>query len=484
MARRNQGKGKKGGGNRGGGNRSGGGGGSKPAAQSGSGGGGRSQPASSRSPQPAQAKAQNQLTSQIQNLKRKARADRKAGNTAGAYDKQTRIGNKQIKRARNQVASAQAAGNTKRASRFENRLGNLKTKRNNRRTKSFNSQNPNSAADFDFSKHSTKKVGVRELAHLKRNEGFSREDITAAANNSGLKIGKRAQKRLDRWASAKDKANGTPVPEASQPNVIEEQTIVAPTFPQPSPTQTITTSPSPSPSPYTPIKVVDPLPNPYVTPNPTVSPNPTIVTPQPNVIPTQPNPYVTDIDDSFNDFDDSFNNNNDQDVDYTQTLNVNQDNDINNTVTGDGNYINNQQDNSIRNYGGDQRVFNYQSNGYGGTGRGVDSPASAATMAGFYSPSDSHAANAARLDRRITQGNDYAKNNMNTSNIAQGSMMMARNNRSIDPAIMDKRVQERGAASKAQAYMMGNSIYGDLASFNPQWTQTQSRKPTQMPNFG
>jgi hypothetical protein len=73
---------------------------------------------------------------------------------------------------------------------------------------------------------------------------------------------------------------------------------------------------------------------------------------------------------------------------------------------------------------------------------------------------------------------------MNTSNIAQGAMMMANQNRTIDPAIMDQRVQGRGAASKAQAYMMGNSIYGDLAGFNPQWTQPQSRKPTQMPNFG
>ena len=165
-------------------------------------------------------------------------------------------------------------------------------------------------------------------------------------------------------------------------------------------------------------------------------------------------------------------------------MNINQDNDINNEVTGDGNYINNQQDNSIRNYGGDQRVFNYQSNGYGSGGQGLDTPVSAATMAGFYSPSDSHGANAARLDRRITMGNDYAKNNMNTGHIAQGAMHMARNNRTIDPAKMDARIQGRAQASKAQAYMMGNSIYGDLAGFNPQWNQPQSPKKTQMPNFG
>ena len=73
---------------------------------------------------------------------------------------------------------------------------------------------------------------------------------------------------------------------------------------------------------------------------------------------------------------------------------------------------------------------------------------------------------------------------MNTGHIAQGAMHMARNNRTIDPAKMDARIQGRAQASKAQAYMIGNSIYGDLAGFNPQWNQPQSPKKPQMPNFG
>ena len=216
----------------------------------------------SPSPQPARAKkAQGQLRAKVQRLRSNAREAAKSGNDTRASQIRAKIGNKRIKNTKNKLATAQDAGNTKRAGNISNRLENLKTKRNDRRQKSFNSQqNVNSAADFDFSKHSSKRVGVRELGYLKRDKGFSRDEIAAAANNSGLKIGKRAQNRLDRWASAKDKANGTPVPEASQPNVNEEQTIVEPTFPEPSPTQEITTSPSP---------------NPTISPSPSTSPNPT-----------------------------------------------------------------------------------------------------------------------------------------------------------------------------------------------------------------
>jgi len=442
----------------------------------------RSNPSRSN-PQPARAQAQKRLKRSVNRLRTEAKAQRQAGNKGAAAEKRTRIANKQVKYARNQLAQANNAGNTKRANRLGNRLENLKTKRNDRRQQSFNSQqNVNSAADFDFAQHSSKKVGVKELAHLKRNKGFSKADIADAAYGSGLQIGKRAQKRLDKWASAKEKANGTPAPATTttEPNV-NVQPSVAPTTSEPTQTISPTPSPSPSSSPAPNPTVVKPNPNPITTPtiDPYTGPNPTIVTPQPTVSPYQPSPQITDIDDSFNDYDDSFNNQNQQDVDYTQELNVNQDNDINNNITGSNNYVNNMQDNSIRNYGGDVRTFNYQSTGKGG----VDNPVSAATMAGYYSPSDSHAASAARLDRRVTQANDYAKDNMNTSHIAQGAMRMAQQNKLIDPAAMDARVQARGAASKAQAYMMGNSIYGDLAGFNPQWTQPQSPKPTKMPTF-
>ena len=68
--------------------------------------------------------------------------------------------------------------------------------------------------------------------------------------------------------------------------------------------------------------------------------------------------------------------------------NVSQDNDQVSNVTGNNNYVDQTQDNSIRNYGGDKRVFNYQG------GSGNDSPASMATMAGLCAADDSHPANA------------------------------------------------------------------------------------------
>jgi hypothetical protein len=69
--------------------------------------------------------------------------------------------------------------------------------------------------------------------------------------------------------------------------------------------------------------------------------------------------------------------------------NVNQNNDINTTVNGDKNTVITEQDNSIRNYGGDSRSFTYNGNSKGLTGG--DSPVSMATMAGFYAPDDSPA---------------------------------------------------------------------------------------------
>ena len=96
------------------------------------------------------------------------------------------------------------------------------------------------------------------------------------------------------------------------------------------------------------------------------------------------------------------NKNNQEDIGNT-TQTVTQDNDQTNTITGNNNYVNQNQDNSVRNYGGDNRVFNYQG------GSGNNSPASMATMAGFYAPDDSHSANASRLDRQVTQNRDNQK---------------------------------------------------------------------------
>ena len=90
----------------------------------------------------------------------------------------------------------------------------------------------------------------------------------------------------------------------------------------------------------------------------------------------------------------------------TQEQNVNQNNDINTNVSGNNNTVINEQDNSVRNYGGDNRSFVYN----GGKGKGgVDTPVSAATMAGFYAPDDSPAAQAKRTDMWTTMNRDNQK---------------------------------------------------------------------------
>ena len=90
----------------------------------------------------------------------------------------------------------------------------------------------------------------------------------------------------------------------------------------------------------------------------------------------------------------------------TQEQNVNQDNDINTNVNGNDNTVITEQDNSVRYYGGDNRNFVYN----GGKGKGgVDTPVSAATMAGFYAPDDSPAAQAKRTDMWTTMNRDNQK---------------------------------------------------------------------------
>ena len=104
---------------------------------------------------------------------------------------------------------------------------------------------------------------------------------------------------------------------------------------------------------------------------------------------------------------------NDTAIANTQTQTVTQDNDQQSSVVGDNNYVYQQQDNSIRNYGGDNRSFVYNSNG-----EGPDTPATMATLSGYYAPDDSPGAQASRLDRHVTQNRDNQKKYANTSHIA------------------------------------------------------------------
>ena len=77
-------------------------------------------------------------------------------------------------------------------------------------------------------------------------------------------------------------------------------------------------------------------------------------------------------------------------------------------VDGHNNTVIQEQDNSVRTYGGDNRSFIYNSTG-GGEGSLYDSPASMATLGGFYDVDDSPAAQAAFNDLYSTLNADNQK---------------------------------------------------------------------------
>ena len=152
-----------------------------------------------------------------------------------------------------------------------------------------------------------------------------------------------------------------------------------------------------------------------------------------------------------------------------QSQSVKQDNDINTNINGDNNTVNNSQDNSVRQYGGSSRTFNYNGGGKGGP----DSPASAATMAGFYDVDDSASANASRLDRQIDQ---------NTS--TQKRLRANAPESFIDPQKLDQRIHEREQYSRSKATVMAGNIFGDMFSMKPpEWNSAKPAEEVEAPDF-
>lgn len=95
-----------------------------------------------------------------------------------------------------------------------------------------------------------------------------------------------------------------------------------------------------------------------------------------------------------------------------QNQQVKQDNDINTNITGDNNKVFNNQDNSIRQYGGDNRKLVV--NEGGGKGKSpyytaADKAMTYATMSGFYDADDSPAAQAKFVDQAQTMNRDAQK---------------------------------------------------------------------------
>ena len=162
----------------------------------------------------------------------------------------------------------------------------------------------------------------------------------------------------------------------------------------------------------------------------------------------------------------------------TQEQNITQDNDINTNVTGDNNTVITEQDNSIRQYGGDNRSFVYNSTGANvGSGAGpsyMDTPVSAATMAGFYDVDDSPAAQASFMDRWTTQNRDnqkrYAGEAMKTYN-----MFGKIDTRSYTPESMANAIGRHTQYSFDRADRQTAHVFGDI--WNPNYITEKWQMP-------
>lgn len=309
------------------------------------------------------------------------------------------------------------------------------------------SQGNKSASDFDFNKSGKGHIGGSEIRHL-RNQGHSREDIMAAAKAHGGEIGKRAQKRFDKWGAAKEKAQTVKENPVTNNNGSNNN--------------------------------VDGTGNAVGIGNTATTGNTGDVTNSPGAAVGIGNVAAGGNDvQGHGNATGIANMTNAQKVDNTMEFNQSQDNDQEIVNNGNNNYNYQRADNSNRIYGGKTTVFNYQSSG----NPDHDSPMSAAVMAGVHEVDDSPAAKAARLDQRVTMANDYAKDNMDTDWIAQGAIHKARNNLAVNANALDERIAGREANNFAQSKINEVKMFGDLEGQTADWKQPDPAKPVEDPDF-
>lgn len=179
---------------------------------------------------------------------------------------------------------------------------------------------------------------------------------------------------------------------------------------------------------------------------------------------TSPSSYYSPYTNTQNSYNDLINQTQDVDVAETndQNFSVTQDNDLNSQIIGDNNVSNITQDNSVRNYGGDQRNFTYVS---GSSANGTptyltDSPVSAATMAGYYAPNDSPAANAAFVDQYQTMNAD-AQKKYNPFGTAEGYIARGKNVGNMDMSVVNQMNLLRPELAYARADLSNLDTYGD-----------------------
>lgn len=163
------------------------------------------------------------------------------------------------------------------------------------------------------------------------------------------------------------------------------------------------------------------------------------------------------------------------------TQGVNQDNDV--SINGDGNTVN--QDNSVTQtidnsvtYGNDIRKFNYNSGSKEG-GANYDTPASMATLGGYYDVNDSAGASAQFLDKYI-RGNNLAQAGMRDSYAARTNTdykAQADSVNQFNPMAMQERIDREPLINRDRSTVNFAKLFGDVDNMDFSWTPTAAPKP-------
>ena len=149
----------------------------------------------------------------------------------------------------------------------------------------------------------------------------------------------------------------------------------------------------------------------------------------------------------------------------SQEQNVKQDNDINTTITGDNNQVFNEQDNSIRQYGGDNRslVINSGRNSKGKYYTDADEAITMGTLGGFFSPDDSPAAQAKFNDLHGTLNKDAQKKYSNYGKKTASSYKNFTGG-NTNPLALQKRIDRFPGVMGAMSTIQEVKTYGDRAA--------------------
>lgn len=169
-------------------------------------------------------------------------------------------------------------------------------------------------------------------------------------------------------------------------------------------------------------------------------------------------------------------------IENKQEQNVTQDNDINQTM-GDDNIVTNNVDNSVRQYGGDNRSMVINTNGKGSLTKQLDGAATAATLGGFYDVDDSPAANASFVDRYNVMNKDMQKGFQDPSDFTNKAIGMANKFTQMDANRFDQRIQARQRKNESRSRLMFNDIFGDPSKKTADWQRPATPSVPEEPDW-